>query len=64
MILGLLIYLNTGALIWCFLDCTGVIDNTYANRNMASKRAMVLATLMMIVCWPVFVFSWVKGMLA
>lgn len=57
-----LVYLSIGAVLWLVLDGLGIIDNTFATRAQASSRAMVLATLMMIVGWPVFVFNWLKGM--
>lgn len=57
-----LVYLSVGSCIWLVLDGLGVIGNTFADRD-ASRQAMVLATLMMILGWPLFVFWWVKGML-
>lgn len=59
-----LVYLSVGSLIWLLLDGLGIIDNTFAARSNATARAMVLATLMMIVAWPLFVFTWIKGMCA
>jgi hypothetical protein len=64
MVTAILIYLSIGSVIWLILDGTGVIDNTYAARNRSAGRAMVFATIMMIVCWPLFVARWLKGMLA
>lgn len=63
MITGILVYINIGSIIWLILDGLGIIDNTYAARTNTSSKAMVLATLMMIFAWPVFVFTWVRGML-
>lgn len=57
-----LVYCSIGSMIWLILDGLGIIDNTYAERNAASSRAMILATLMVIVGWPVFVWQWVRGM--
>ena len=57
-----LIYLSIGGVLWLVLDGLGIIDNTFAARTQASSRAMVLATLMMIAGWPLFVFRWLKGM--
>lgn len=57
-----LIHLSVGSLIWLVLDGLGIIENTFAARNQVSSRAMLLATLMMIVAWPAFVYAWVKGM--
>lgn len=56
-----LIYLSIGSLIWLILDGLGIIDNTYAKRN-SHPRAMVLATLYMILAWPWFIAMWLKGM--
>lgn len=50
----LLVYLSIGSLIWLLLDGLGIIDNTFAARR-SSAQAMVLATLMMIFGWPLFV---------
>lgn len=61
-ITGCMVYLSVGSMIWLILDGLGVIDNTFAARNRSCKRAMVLATIFMIFGWPMFVFSWVKGM--
>lgn len=66
MIHALLIWLMIGSLIWVFIDGLGVIENTFVARARSgrpmTKNAMVLATLMMIVGWPVFIWSWVLGM--
>lgn len=62
MITSLMVYLEIGAVIWAFLDGTGIIDNSYAARHAASKRAQVLATLYMIAGWPLFVWAWARGM--
>lgn len=58
---GCLIHLSVGSCLWLILDGLGVIGNTFANRD-ASRQAMVLATLMMMVGWPWFVYSWLRGM--
>lgn len=57
-----LVYLSIGSVLWLVLDGLGIIDNTFAARARKSKRAMVLATLMMIAGWPAFVVSWLRGM--
>lgn len=57
-----LIYLSVGSMIWLILDGLGIINNTFDARHHSSKRAMVLATLMMIAGWPVFVAAWLRGM--
>lgn len=58
------IYLSIGAALWALLDGAGVVQTTYAATPLRSRKAaMVLATLMMIAGWPVFVHGWVKGML-
>lgn len=56
-----LVYCSTGSMIWLILDGLGIINNTFTRRN-AGSAAMVLATLMMIVGWPVFTGRWVWGM--
>lgn len=58
------VYLSIGGVIWLVLDGLGIIDNTFAARHAASKRAQVLATLYMIAGWPLFVYAWVKGMVS
>jgi hypothetical protein len=57
-----LIYLSVGGVLWLVLDGLGIIDNTFATRTRDAKSEMVLATMMMIVGWPLFVFNWLKGM--
>lgn len=57
----LLVHCSIGSLIWVILDGLGIIDNTFAKRNCGAV-AMVLATLFMIVGWPLFVGRWVWGM--
>lgn len=57
-----LVYLSGGSLIWLVLDGLGIIGNTFVARPSSSARALVLASLMMIVGWPVFVARWVRGM--
>lgn len=58
-----LVYLIIGSLIWLVLDGLGIIGNTFVERPSASFRSLVLASAMMILGWPVFVLSWVMGML-
>ena len=61
-----LVYLEIGALIWLALYGLGIVHASYAAsraRGAASPgSALVLATVLMIVQWPRFVFLWVKGM--
>ena len=57
-----LVYLSVGSGIWLVLDGLGVISNSFAAKQSRSG-ALVLATLMMIVGWPVFIYAWLKGML-
>jgi hypothetical protein len=57
-----LVYLSIGSAIWVVLDGLGIIENTFIERAAPSGRAMVLATLMMIVGWPWFVAAWINGM--
>jgi hypothetical protein len=61
MVTAFLVYCSVGSLIWLVLDGLGIIENTFAARN-SSTGAMVLATLFMIVGWPLFVWKWAKGM--
>lgn len=58
-----LVYLSIGSLVWLVLDGLGIINNRFVAHPQRSGRALVLATLMMIVGWPVFVTQWIKGML-
>lgn len=55
-----------GSLIWLVLDGTGVIENTFVKRKANGKETTltdgVLATIMMVVAWPVFVALWLRGM--
>lgn len=66
MITALTVYLSIGAVIWLVLDRISVIERSFGAARAAGTRiaaqALVLATLMMIVAWPVFVFVWLKGM--
>jgi hypothetical protein len=61
-----LIYLSIGAVLWMVLDALGIIQTGLFARASAgipsSGGAIVLATLMMIVLWPAFVWWWIKGM--
>ena len=60
----LMVYLSIGASLWALLDGAGVVQTRFAAAPLRSRSlAMVLATLMMIGSWPVFVHRWVKGML-
>lgn len=64
MVTAILIYLSAGAILWLVLDGTGVIDHTFAARRGASSQAMAIATVYFILAWPMFVWAWLKGMLA
>ena len=59
LVTGGLVYVAIGALIWLVLDGLGVIRNTYLKRAARGERpstaGMVLATLLLILTWPVFV---------
>lgn len=57
-----LVYLMIGSLIWMILDGLGVIDHSFRERPHASGKALVLASLMMIFGWPVFIYCWLRGM--
>jgi hypothetical protein len=54
-----LVYLSIGSVIWIVLDLLGVIGTAFKPQV---PGAIVLATLMMIVGWPLFVAWWVRGM--
>lgn len=58
----LLVYCSIGCMIWMILDGLGIIDNTFNRRHHGTRKAMVTATLFMIVGWPVFIGRWVWGM--
>lgn len=59
-----LVYLSIGALLWALLDGAGVVQSQFDNTPERSRKlAMVLATLMMIGGWPVFLHRWMRGML-
>lgn len=58
---AILIYLSIGAVCWLVLDGLGVITNTFASRPKATAVGMVLASVMMIVIWPKFVYVWLVG---
>jgi hypothetical protein len=68
MVTGFLVYCFIGSLIWLVLDGLGVIQHTFVTRirngKPTSNQAMVLATVMMILFWPLFIARWVRGMLA
>lgn len=61
-----LVYLSIGAAIWLALDCLGVINSSFiaarSGAKPSSPQALVLASAMLILAWPLFVFIWVKGM--
>lgn len=58
----LLVHCSIGSMIWVVLDGLGIIDNTFSKRNAGARKAMVTATLFMIVGWPVFIGRWLWGM--
>lgn len=57
-----LVYLSIGSLIWLVLDGLGVIDHSFRVRPHSSGKALVLASAMMIVGWPAFIYCWLRGM--
>lgn len=57
-----LVYLSVGSLIWLVLDGLGIIENSFVEHPQRSSRALVFATVMMIVGWPKFVAAWIIGM--
>jgi hypothetical protein len=63
---GLLIYLCAGALLWVLLDAFGIIEATFIARTLNGRRpsgfAMALASVTMILAWPWFIWSWLRGM--
>ena len=64
---GCLIYLCAGSLLWVLLDAWGIVDHTIKARlkrgEKSSMAALVIATAMMILAWPVFVFGFLAGMM-
>lgn len=64
---GFLVYLSIGSLIWMVLDGLGIIATTYAERRADNtapallRGAMVVATVLTILLWPLFVFRMAKG---
>ena len=64
----ILIYLLIGFAIWLALDGLGIIQHCYAAQLARGKEpsfaALVLASLLVIVTWPLFVLVWAKGMRA
>jgi hypothetical protein len=59
---GTMVYLSIGAVIWLVLDRLGIVAGTLVSRPDAPPRSLVLASLMTILAWPVFVASWLRGM--
>jgi hypothetical protein len=59
-------YLFVGAVIWMVLDGLGIPKASVVARRAAGRpvttRGVVMATLLVIVAWPRFVFVWVKGL--
>lgn len=62
----LLWWLLVGAVIWMVLDGLGIVRESVEVRRAAGRSAttagVVLATLLVIIAWPAFVFVWAKGM--
>lgn len=62
----ILVYLSIGALIWLVIERLGIVRQTYdaavARGEPRTKTGTVMATAMVIVGWPRFVWMWVKGM--
>ena len=63
---GCLIYLCAGSLLWVLLDAWGIVDHTIKARlkrgENSSLAALTIATSMMILAWPVFVFGFLAGL--
>ena len=58
-------YLFIGVLLWLVIDGLGIIRESVATRSAhgrpVSGEALAIATVCMIVGWPVFVFAFVRG---
>jgi hypothetical protein len=59
-------YLFVGAVIWMVLDGLGIPKASVVARRAAGRavttRGVVMATLLVIVAWPRFVWVWARGM--
>jgi len=62
LVTGALVYLSIGSGVWLVLDGLGIIENSFVEHPAKSGRAMVIATLMMIAGWPVFIWCFFKGL--
>lgn len=56
-----LVYLVCGSCTWVVMDGSGLTRCSFEGQPV-SRIAIVLASLMMIVAWPVFAWEWVKGL--
>ena len=56
LITGVLWYVLTGALVWVFLDRTGVIAGAFAKRRKMTLGFALRASLAMIAVWPLFAY--------
>jgi hypothetical protein len=60
-----LVYLLVGSLIWLFLDWAGIVKSSYRARLARGEPTtwggLTLATVFVIVGWPMFVSMWIKG---
>jgi len=64
---GCLIHLCAGSLLWVLLDAFGIVQHTIEQRIKRGMKptlpALVIATMMMILAWPVFIFGFLAGMM-
>jgi hypothetical protein len=58
----LFVYIMIGAVILIALDRLGIVARTFVSRPDVSPRALVLASLMVVAAWPMFVWVWCKGL--
>jgi len=64
-----LIYLCLGCSLWVLLDAGGIVEQTIEARVAArgakpTMAALSIATSMMILAWPVFVFGFLAGLVS
>ncbi|WP_407146286.1 hypothetical protein [Bradyrhizobium sp. ORS 86] len=62
LITAVLSWLLAGSLVWFALWCSGLINEVQARRQ-SSTSAMVVASVAVIVWWPVVVFTWCRALL-
>lgn len=57
---ALLVWTSLGAMILIVLDGLGIVRKTYLTRPNTTRTGMVLASLMVIVAWPMFGYVWLR----